>query len=440
MKYKENEKVVTAIYDSSISNPLVAAMPPSHSVREFINSLEYSPPFPENINSLTYIQRREAIEDIHSFFFPMGYMYRIYLDLRAAIISTYESSNAFTSTIGVNCIYAGLSPSYEKQPINQAILGYPGVGKTSTIKKCLALYPQIIEHTSYNNYFRQILYLHVQCPSDCSIKGMAANILSAIYNALGSQIDPSVNQSNKTSADVLIHKVKALCITHHIGLIVVDEIQNVISVAKSGNQTRRLIKFLVELTNDTNTAMCFVGTLSAETILSQEEHLHRRTRGLRLAPMTFNSATYQSYIKAIWKYQYTPKTAPLTDELAKDLYSYTSGIPAYINMVFRVAQIEALGAGAQCISSSFLKEAMNSLRIIPSNIQEYGKSISDFSFPTTDEMDNSDTLSEITQSPLKASRKGRKKTERSVYDLVENYKNGTMKILEECGMVVIYKC
>jgi len=53
--------------------------------------------------------------------------------------------------------------------------------------------------------------------------------------------------------------VKILCMTHHVGLILVDEIQNAILTARKNRQIKPLIKFLVELTNDTRTATYFSG-------------------------------------------------------------------------------------------------------------------------------------------------------------------------------------
>ena len=52
--------------------------------------------------------------------------------------------------------------------------------------------------------------------------------------------------------------------THHVGLLLVDEIQNAVETAQRNRQIKPLLKFLVELTNDTATAVYFVGTPVAE--------------------------------------------------------------------------------------------------------------------------------------------------------------------------------
>lgn len=88
-----------------------------------------------------------------------------------------------------------------------------------------------------------------------------------------------------------------------------------------------LIRFLVELTNDTSTGIYFVGTPLAEELFLSEKHLKRRTRGIRLLPMKPDSA-YREFLERLWKYQFTVETAPLTDKLANKLYDYSGGIPA----------------------------------------------------------------------------------------------------------------
>ena len=70
-----------------------------------------------------------------------------------------------------------------------------------------------------------------------------------------------------------------------MGLILVDEIQNAVLTARKNRQVKPLIKFLVELTNDTGTATYFVGTPEAEELFISQEHLKRRTRGIRLLPV-----------------------------------------------------------------------------------------------------------------------------------------------------------
>lgn len=91
-------------------------------------------------------------------------------------------------------------------------------------------------------------------------------------------------------------------------------------------QKCRFIKFLVELTNDTCTSAFFVGTPIAEEMFSSQEHLKRRTRGMRLLPFKPDGA-YRAFLQAIWPYQLTSATAPLSEQLANKLYGHSGGNP-----------------------------------------------------------------------------------------------------------------
>lgn len=140
----------------------------------------------------------------------------------------------------------------------------------------------MVEHEKYPGdpfFCKQILYLVVGCPSDCSVKTLGLNIAVAIDKAIGN------------------------------------------SYAK-------------QLTNDICTSVFFVGTPIAEGLFTSQEHLKRRTRGMRLLPFK-PDGTYRAFLQAIWPYQLTPATAPLSEQLANKRYDHSSGIPAYIVKIFQ---------------------------------------------------------------------------------------------------------
>ena len=68
-------------------------------------------------------------------------------------------------------------------------------------------------------------------------------------------------------------KLKIICMNIHIGLIVIDEIQNAIQTAVKNRQLKPLVKFLGgTLTNETSTGICFCGTMEAEDLFMSQEH------------------------------------------------------------------------------------------------------------------------------------------------------------------------
>lgn len=475
MKYRDSHtNTVAAEYDKEQGNPFLEALPELLGKTEFTERMESEIHFPYDLNKKTPQERRTYLTELSTWFQPMDYMYSLYDMLYRAMATTYQTKTVVESVKQLNEIYMDFRTgkertlSYSTQAYSGAVLGVPGIGKTSTIQRCLSTMPQVIVHTKYKEqpfYTKQINYLIVECPSDCSVKTLAFNILSAIDRAIGSEyFTQAANQSIAASA--ISTKLKIICMNHHIGLIVIDEIQNAIQTATRNKQTRPLIKFLVELTNETSTGICFCGTLEAEELFLKQEHLKRRTRGLRLLPLKYDM-TYRKFITTLFEYQATLQKAELTEKLMKQIYDLSAGIPAYIVKIFQEAQTQAILSGKEKITYEAIKQAVSILEIEVSKVfSRGGTSISDFTVepcelevigiddgteelavevecevveeskvitlpilpeqePVEQLREEPEPLPEVTEQPIKrfyASQRGRKQVERDKADLVQIWK------------------
>lgn len=233
-----------------------------------------------------------------------------------------------------------------------------------------------------------------------------------------------------------------MCLTHHVGLILIDEIQNAVTTAQKNKQIKPLIKFLVELTNDTCTSAFFVGTPIAEELFSSQEHLKRRTRGMRLLPFKPDGA-YRAFLQAIWPYQLTPTTAPLSEQLANKLYDHSGGIPAYIIKIFQESQAQALLQGESCISAKTMQRAIERLAIKVPRTFSGGTHISDFEGcpdaeqPTS--LDIEDTPAPVSR--LYAKPRGRKAAPREETDLLLAYQGDNLEnYLRTHGLLEEWPC
>ena len=382
-----NTSVVSAEYKEPNGNPYLEALPEPLSREAFNERIQCELPCAYNLRRLRAEERRAKAMDIDNWFQAMDYMYVIYDMLYRAMRSSYQSKTIVDSVRQMNALYMDFRTGRERalpfstQAYSGAILGVPGIGKTSTVRRCLSLIPQVIVHTKYQGkefYTKQIDYLMVECPSDCSVKTLVFNILSSIDNAIGTDYFTQVTKQGSIAVSALTTKLKIICLNHRVGVIVIDEIQNAIQTAAKNKQTKPLIKFLVELTNETATSLIFCGTLEAEELFIQKEHLKRRTRGLRLLPMKYD-ITYRKFITELWNYQVTLKAVPLTEKLMKQIYDLTAGIPAYIVKLIQEAQIQAILMGKEKLSYEIIKESVSLLGIdVPKYFSCNGTSISDF--------------------------------------------------------------
>ncbi len=387
-KYGKSD-TVDAVYENSEftnKNPFIEAMPKLMGKIEFEKKIESYPPLPYNLLEMSREKRREQVLLINELFVPMNYMYEVYDFLYRGICLNYKTKNTTDYVKKINILYHSRSAEkevgefYTTQSFSGAILGVPGIGKTSTIRRSLSLIPQVISHEQYAGelfYCKQIVYLVVECPHDCSVKTLAYSIIAEIDKATGSDYLNRLFSPDGISSSSLAIKVKIICLNNHVGIIVIDEIQNAIRTARKNRQERPLIKFLVELTNEGCVSLCFTGTLDADDLFGREEHLMRRTEGYRLLPLKRNR-TFYDFLEKIWPYQMTIKKAEFNERMVNCIYDYSKGIPSYVIKIFQETQIQAILSGEEIISESMIKYVANKSHITPCEFYQEGTSISDF--------------------------------------------------------------
>ena len=436
-------QVAGAIYDNGpIGNPFLAAMPGELSKDEFFEYVRSYPQLPANLADMTSEERRQELPRLSTLFIPLDYMYVIYDLLYRAIRGTYMRRTSLMEIQNINALYGNREVgAYATQADTGSILGIPGIGKTSTVRRCLSILPQVIEHTEYQGhtcYCKQVLYLFVECPSDCSVKTLALNIMTALDGAIGSKYIESLSCLRTSSASALATQTKILCMTHHVGIILVDEIQNAVVTARKNRQVKPLIKFLVELTNDTSTGIYFVGTPLAEELFAEEEHLKRRTRGIRLLPFK-PDGVYRQFLEQLWPYQLTPQQAALTNKLANKLYDWSGGIPAYIIKIFQESQVQALLHGEPAINEKTMQRAIDLLAIKVPKTYAGGTFLSDFEVELALNDQGTVLQGEVAEKEvprLYANKRGRKAAQRDQEDLLAAFKEGRdiLKHLTNMGL------
>ena len=201
--------------------------------------------------------------------------------------------------------------------------------------------------------------------------------MAALDKAIGSHYLQSTQGLRSASASAIAVQTKILLTNHNVGLLVIDEIQNAVMTARKNRQEKPLLRFLVELTNETMTSVYFIGTPVAEELFVSQEHLKRRTRGIRLAPFKPDGA-YLDFLSKIWPYQFTQRMAELTSSISNKLYDHSGGIPAYIIKIFSESQAQALLQGCACIDEKVIQRTVETLAIKVPRTYTAGTHISDF--------------------------------------------------------------
>lgn len=373
MKYKNNQ-IVDAIYtNTDTNNPFIEALPEKVAKQDFIKETTYRPQLLSSEYDVD--SKLNYLNNIRAFSYSFDYMYEVYSDLYDCITDNYKTKNTYMF------LKQNINMPSQKFFINSrtmSLLGTPGIGKSSTIKKCLDFFPKMISHTNYKNqsiYFKQIPYLYIECPFDCSVKSFALKIMTEIDAVAGTDYSKIYIETRYT-IESIINYIEKMCTFFHFGVIVIDEIQNVVLAALKKKQTRLLMKVVLGLSNSSCSSLYFSGTLEAEQLFESEEYLKRRTLGKRLLPLK-KDKIYYLFLTDLWKCKIINEIN-LTKELASGLYEITGGIPFYIVEMFILMQKEYLLSEDDKIDLSFIKKIADKYNVHVYPEKEGGMSISDF--------------------------------------------------------------
>ncbi|MGN0180623.1 MAG: TniB family NTP-binding protein, partial [Monoglobaceae bacterium] len=124
------------------------------------------------------------------------------------------------------------------------------------------------------------------CPFDSSVKGLLLEILRKVDEVLETDYYKNALKIRVTT-DMLIGSVSQVAI-NHIGLLVVDEIQNVVN-SKHG---KSLVGMLTQLINNSGISICMVGTPESSLFFEQAMQLARRSLGLQYTSLPYDQYFY----------------------------------------------------------------------------------------------------------------------------------------------------
>lgn len=314
-------------------NPLIEALPPQLTPEELWEELyryDDSPIEGYSANERCALAYRR----LRDMYIPMDFVWDVYRSLYEGLWSAYDSWEVKDAKRQLNKIGAAIQqrnfqyvPDAESQAQSMALLGESGCGKSRCVEKLLAKIDVPVCHTGeYGPYMEghiQIPYIKVQCPQQNTSRGLCMQILQEVDQLVGTNM---LATEAKANVDMLIARIAAVCVKYSVGIIIVDEIQNIIHFhSKNGEGSSQIIRFLVELSNKTGVCIFCIGTMDVGPFFDREPHLMRRTRGPRIKHFE-NNSTFQEMCRLMIK------AVPLLHqgEVGKDvtdmIYKYTYGI------------------------------------------------------------------------------------------------------------------
>lgn len=333
----------------------LSAMPEMKSGESLKTALSVVPEYDEGIRNRDVAERLIALSDLYKLYVPSNMSLEIYSKLYLALLRSmqkkgtknaiqqfYENHNRITEKEYTGII--GGSDSF-------TIIGCSGIGKSSAISRAISLLSknQIIEIK--NPYTKIIPCLVVQCPFDSSVKGLLLEILRKVDENIGSNHYSYCLKSRGATTDMLIGLVSSVAL-NHIGILIVDEIQNVVN-SKNG---KNLVGMLTQLINNSGISICMVGTPECTVFFEQAMQLARRSVGLQ-----YNSLCYDEYFedfcKIVFSYQYVQQKTKISPTIIKWLYEYSSGVVSVVISLIHDAQEIAILTGKEILEIETLNLA-----------------------------------------------------------------------------------
>lgn len=330
-------------------------LPEMKSGNELISALSIIPEYDETICQQNQAVRLMALSDLYQIYIPSQMSLEIYSKLYLALLRSmqkkgtqmaikqrYENYRAIQQQS-----YSGILGGSD----SFTIIGTSGIGKSSAISRAISLITEnrIIEVDK--PYTKIIPCLIVQCPFDSSVKGLLLEILRKVDEELETDHYIHAIKSRASTTDMLIGTVSSIAL-NNIGMLVVDEIQNVAN-SKNG---KNLIGALTQLINNSGISICMVGTPESTVFFESAMQLARRSVGLQYTTMNYDEY-FQSFCKVIFKYQFLKNHTEITAAITEWLYEHSAGVVSVVISLIHDAQEIAILTGKEVLNLDTLNEA-----------------------------------------------------------------------------------
>lgn len=326
-------------------------------MRELMDALTNLPEYDKSIRLQPATKRLLALEDsMPHIFIPNQMAIEVYNRMYLAV---YKASQKKNTALATKQYYENFKISRSKPNAYQGgviggsdvftLIGDSGIGKSTAVQRAIELIQ--------DNNDEHINVLQVQCPNDCSTKGLLLSILQAFDDATGSEY---LNRAvlSRYTVDMLIGMVSIAC-QNSLNLLVVDEIQNVRLNMKSRytvSNGEKIIATLVQLINSTGISVMMVGTPEVEPVFQKEIHLARRTVGLRYEALPYGNC-FKQFCEVVYGYQYTKRAEPFSEKISLWLYQHTAGKLALIVGLIKTAQEISILNGTDYLGIDALETA-----------------------------------------------------------------------------------
>jgi len=346
------------------NNPFIQALPKMQDKEGIVRGLLLNQPFNVEERNLDASIRIHILQRIYKVFLPLPIHLEVWRTIDTLIRQGYVARNPYDKEYRRYLNEVGGNIAKKAYEINARssftttascglLVGFSGMGKTSCVNRVLSNLPQIICHNYYNGcHFNQLQLTWMRLEAPSSLKSLAIQFFVKTDELLGTNNFKRYMTKN-LSTDALLSLMGVVCNNIGLGLLIIDEIQNL-----NRNSVSQIMGFLTGLINSCGVPILFIGTPASYYIFSNELRIARRVTGN--AEIIWNNMDndnqFKLLLKGIWRYQWTRKPTELTEDMVNLFYHLTQGISDLVVKLFINTQKHAIESGSEEINEGLVNK------------------------------------------------------------------------------------
>jgi ABC-type dipeptide/oligopeptide/nickel transport system ATPase component len=400
------------------ANPFIEALPAIVDKKEFFRRMTCLPPYDSKLRSSPDHIRAHLISDGFDFFLPLprhhslqtcidrmqrrGYLarnpipqesyWKLVQNRIRSVTNDLDSKKNFTQSVFRSTAAAA-------SDLTSALTGVSGGGKSLALRMILTHIPQVREHGIYHGVrlnIRQVTWLWIEASHKGSPNDVCRSFFRALDEILGTNYEDFFGKGTLT---VMMAHVTRLAAVHAIGLLVIDEIQELSNIKSGGDKA--LVGFFLKLTNTIKIPVLMVGTYKAQAMLNQQMRHIRRSTGIGIPswePLSRSLKEWDTFIQVLWRYQYTRTPTQLSDPLSDALFEECQGIPDFAVKLYFLCQDRLIATNEgrdkeiitprtiRTVASEYLSPARDLLQALRYKDKEKLEHLDDVKLPTLEEL------------------------------------------------------
>lgn len=357
-------------------NPLILALPdfPRFSINEIVQALTDDPEaesIPEVLEGRASkaLLSQELRNRMARCFVPLATHLVLQRNLDAIMRAGYQGRNPLKPRIGNEMRNVVVSkdgkakigkhkPRARQDPAGGSLIGCSGLGKSYAIENVLSLYEHVIHHSEYG--FWQVVYLRVDYPPDGKSRSLCISILAELDRIF---LTNKAEEYGNARIDTLLNVVVASLENYHVGLLVIDEFQNILADARPNGSgvKEETFNFIVSLSNSSGVPIIFVGTPRSYRFLGNRLRVARRAgETIDWRRPKASDLSWKEFMNSLWAWRVIDRDVPvMPDDLREALYAKSQGITDLAVRLFFQSQnvvIRAVGSpqwDAKAVNAAF---------------------------------------------------------------------------------------